>query len=273
MSTVEFSKLIKGMHFIYYDLEQSKDTKLDMRNMLGFINQNLYNEYLNISNIMRIKRLDFRDTYGIKSSDLILTRENLIERTMFLIASYFWIATELRFWKHFQIEGIDDLNDAEFWHSKALELGIKFLPGDAPLVRHILSSYIKHHSPSNEKIPEDKEVESNWRIVRASFGIFYDKFSPVIKDINQPKVKFDPLEIQPNWYTNKINWRDNIVSSLDQNDWAYYFNSGLNDRYTKWFSKRDQMESSIEIKPVKNANKIGVKQLENNSSMQITNFF
>ncbi len=29
--------------------------KIDMRNMLGFLNQNLYHDYLNITNIMKLK--------------------------------------------------------------------------------------------------------------------------------------------------------------------------------------------------------------------------
>ena len=51
----------------------SQKHKIDMRNMLGFLNQNLYHDYLNITNIMKLKRLDFRDVYGIRSPDLMLT--------------------------------------------------------------------------------------------------------------------------------------------------------------------------------------------------------
>ena len=69
--------------------EEDPKEKIDMRNMLGFLNQNLYHEYLNITNIMKLKRLDFRDIYGVRNPDLILTRENLMERIMLLITSYF----------------------------------------------------------------------------------------------------------------------------------------------------------------------------------------
>lgn len=62
---------------------------IDLRNLMGFFNQSLYHEYLNITNIMKLKRLDFRDVYGIRSSDLILTRENILERVMLLVTSYF----------------------------------------------------------------------------------------------------------------------------------------------------------------------------------------
>ena len=60
-----------------------------MKNLIGFYNQSLYYEYLNITNIMKLKRLDFRDIYGIRPNELILTRENILERLMLLITSYF----------------------------------------------------------------------------------------------------------------------------------------------------------------------------------------
>ena len=132
--------------------------KVDMRNLLGFLNQNLYHDYLNITNIMKLKRLDFRDVYGIRPPDLILTRENIIERIMLLITSYFCMGTEQRFLKSMRFEGFENSNDSEFWHGKALELAVRFLPGDAPLVKHIVSSYQKHHAPSLEIIPESSEV-------------------------------------------------------------------------------------------------------------------
>lgn len=62
---------------------------INLKNLMGFLNQSLYHEYLNITNIMKLKRLDFRDVYGIRSSDLLLTRENVLERLMLLITSYF----------------------------------------------------------------------------------------------------------------------------------------------------------------------------------------
>jgi len=118
-----------------------------MRNLLGFLNQNLYHDYLNITNIMKLKRLDFWEVYGIRSTDLMLTWENIIERIMLLITAYFCMGTELWFLKQMKIEGFDS-SDAEFWHGKALELSVWFLPGDAPLVKHIVSSYQKHHAPT-----------------------------------------------------------------------------------------------------------------------------
>jgi len=104
---------------------------------------------MNITNIMKLKRLDFRDIYGIRAPDLLLTRESVLERIMLLITSYFCIGTELRFLKHLEAEEVQQEKDSEFWHGKAVELSVCFLPGDAPIVKHIVSSYQKHHAPSD----------------------------------------------------------------------------------------------------------------------------
>lgn len=70
-------------------MDEGEIGAIDLKNLVGFFNQSLYHEYLNITNIMKLKRLDFRDIYGIRPTDLILTRENLLERIMLLITSYF----------------------------------------------------------------------------------------------------------------------------------------------------------------------------------------
>jgi len=137
---------LEGTEGMFQALQNKQ--KIDMRNLLGFLNQNLYHDYLNITNIMKLKRLDFWDVYGVRSTDLMLTRENIIERIMLLITAYFCMGTELRFLKQMKIEGFENSSDAEFWHGKALELSVRFLPGDAPLVKHIVSSYQKHHAPT-----------------------------------------------------------------------------------------------------------------------------
>ncbi len=46
------------------------------------------------------------------------------------------------------------MKESEFWHAKALEVAIKFLPSDCPLLNHVMLSYQKHHAPSGVKIPE-----------------------------------------------------------------------------------------------------------------------
>lgn len=173
---------------------------IDMRNILGFMNQNLYHDYMNITNIMKLKRLDFRDVYGNRAPDLILTRENLVERLILLVASYFCIGTELRFLKQMNTEGFKDTQDAEFWHGKAVELAVNFLPSNAPLVKHIVNSYSKHHSPWNDEIPEDEEVREDVNIFKAQNGIISSKLAPMIKKVERTSIRLTPLDIPQNDY-------------------------------------------------------------------------
>ena len=197
----------EGLEGDLFNALQNKHEKIDMRNMLGFLNQNLYHDYLNITNIMKLKRLDFRDVYGIRSSDLMLTRENVIERLMLLITAYFCMGTELRFLRQLRIEGYERPQDAEFWHGKALELAVKFLPGDAPLVKHIVSSYSKHHSPSAENIPEGTEIENKIKIVKPFSGVLSNKACPIIKDLpgnDSNGTKLQPLDLEPNDYVTEF---------------------------------------------------------------------
>ena len=98
------------------------------------------------------------------------------------------------------VEGFLNSIDAEYWHGKALEISVKFLPGDAPLTKHIVSSYAKHHSPSYEKIPEDNEIASDVWIIKPFPGLDSNKQSPLIKAIETPSVKLSPLDLSPNDY-------------------------------------------------------------------------
>jgi hypothetical protein len=192
-----------GQIDITHKIKKSK--RIDMRNMLGFMNQNLYHDYLNITNIMKLKRLDFRDVYSIRSSDLTITRENLIERIMILITSYFCMGTELRFLKQKNLEGFEDTMDSEYWHGKALEISVKFLPGDCPLVRHIVASYKKNCSPSNEQIPEDVEISSDVLMIKPMNGVEVQRVTPIIKKIDNPSIKLSPLDLEPNDYLSEFN--------------------------------------------------------------------
>ena len=99
-----------------------------------------------------------------------------------------------------KVEGFSESSDAEFWHGKALELSVRFLPGDAPLVKHIVSSYKKHHSPCQEEIPEESEVSQAVVMIKPLEGITMDQMTPVIRHIEKPSVKLQSLDLAPNDY-------------------------------------------------------------------------
>lgn len=67
----------------------TKDEDLNLENLLGFINQKKLHSYLNISNIMRLSKLDFPDLYFTHDLDLLLVRKTLLEKLMLVITSYF----------------------------------------------------------------------------------------------------------------------------------------------------------------------------------------
>lgn len=150
------------------------------------------------------------------------------------------MGTELRFLKQMQVEGFEDSIDSEFWHGKALELAIKFLPGDAPLVKHIVSSYQKHHSPTYEQIPEDEEINSKVRVIRPNDGIVYNKIAPVIRDIPKPSVKLAPLDLPQNMYNEKLKLFENEKSTLNISD-------ALKESKIVKGSKEDKCASSKEL--------------------------
>ena len=110
------------------------------------------------------------------------------------------MGTELRFLKQKKLEGFEGNNDAEYWHGKALEISVKFLPGDCPLVKHIVASYKKNHSPSSETIPENDEVATDVKVIKPLSGVEVQRVSPIIKNIGNPAVKLSPLDLEPNNY-------------------------------------------------------------------------
>lgn len=154
---------------------------------------------------MWLKKIDFREIYGIKSNDLLLTWENVLEWMTLTITSYFCMGTELRFLKLAKEEGFETTKDDELWHGKSLQLAAQFLPGDAPLVRHIVSSYQKHHAPVQQAIPEDAEVVEDVIAIKPYNGVQYSKSSPVIRPPGKPTVTMMPLDLPANQYnTSKL---------------------------------------------------------------------
>jgi len=169
--------------FIKAQLKEAvKEEGLNAENLLGFINQRKLNSYLNISNIMRLKKLDFKDVYSTVDMDIYLIRESVLERFMFVISSYFCMGTELRFLKQLKVQGFKDSIEAQFWHGRALEMGISLFPGDSPLVKHIIQSYQKHHAPSSEIIPEDYSISHEVKVAKPLLGVHSNKAYPLIQN-------------------------------------------------------------------------------------------
>jgi len=169
--------------FVRSQLQEAiKEEGVNAENLLGFINQKKLNSYLNISNIMRLKKLDFKDVYSTYDLDLYLLRESVLERFMLVTASYFCMGTELRFLKQLKVQGFKESIEAQFWHGRALEMAISLFPGDSPLVKHIIQSYQKHHTPSSEIIPEDYSISHDVKVAKPSLGVHSNKSVPIIQN-------------------------------------------------------------------------------------------
>lgn len=63
--------------------------KIDMRNLLGYLNQSDWIWSLNIGNIMQISPLTMQDIYTTSSIEYELSRELVLEKICFLAVSYF----------------------------------------------------------------------------------------------------------------------------------------------------------------------------------------
>lgn len=92
------------------------------------------------------------------------------------------MGTELRFLRQLNIEGFKDSVEAQFWHGRALEMSLSFLPGDSPFSKHIIHSYSKHHSPSSQSIPEDYSISPHIKVVKPFKGVHFNKIAPMIQD-------------------------------------------------------------------------------------------
>lgn len=126
-------------------------------------------------------------------------------------------------------EHIYSRRDSEYWHGKAVEIAITFLPSESPLVSHILMSYEKHHSPSNQVIPEDEHQEVQVRVIRQIKGVDSNKLQPIIRHHNDKDFRvcstkdIEPLDYRsivykiPKKLQNKGN-KENMEYSIEINE-------------------------------------------------------
>jgi len=107
--------------------------------------------------------------------------------------------------------------DSEYWHGKAVELAISFLPSESPLVSHILMSYEKHHSPSNMAIPEDQQQDVKVRVVRQITGVDSNRLQPIIRFHPDGDFRVQYIETEPLDY-NIIFGKASLSSLVNPND-------------------------------------------------------
>lgn len=117
--------------------------------------------------------------------------------------------------------------ESEYWHAKSLEIAWWFLPGDCPLVNHILLSYQKHHAPVQQPISEDNTNEDKLEVLKPLNGIESNKFQPVIRIVEKGKVLITPADMSPAYKVCK-----NLMTSY-KNSLLNYIAGGSQEGSTK----------------------------------------
>jgi len=123
-----------------------RNSRIDARNLFGYMQCSEWVTGLNIGNIMQVSPLTLQDVIANYDVEIEISRETLLEKIALLAVSYFCVSTEKRFLAQEKAQPNNIGKQSEFWHAKALEIACCFLPGECPLVNHIFSSYQKHHS-------------------------------------------------------------------------------------------------------------------------------
>ena len=70
---------------------------MDLRHILGFLNQTEWIQNLNIGNIMQIAPIKQEELSQVRLNEECLSRESFLEVISFLIVGYFCASTEIRF--------------------------------------------------------------------------------------------------------------------------------------------------------------------------------
>lgn len=74
-----------------------ENLSVNMKGLLGYLNQQEWLYLLNIGNIMQITPLTIHDFYSEQAVDVELCRDSVLEKISYLAISYFCVSTELRF--------------------------------------------------------------------------------------------------------------------------------------------------------------------------------
>ena len=74
-----------------------EEYEVDMRCILGYLNQTEWTLNVNIGNVMQINPIPLTDLLIQGKNELQLTRDSFIDKISLVVVSYFCMSTELRF--------------------------------------------------------------------------------------------------------------------------------------------------------------------------------
>eukprot|EP00347_Sterkiella_histriomuscorum_P010654 403375442 len=179
----------------------SKNQIIDMKNILGYLNQGEWTQTLSIGSIMQLQPFSLRDLLEQGKNELELTRDSFIAKVSFLAVSYFCYSTEIRFILQMKEDPSYDPSikqkESEYWHAKSLEVACSFLPGECPLLNHINLSYQKHFAPVKTTIMEDEPNNDDLIVVKPMNGIDNPKFQPIIRQVQNINISITPYQMTP----------------------------------------------------------------------------
>lgn len=240
------------------DSDNEFTEKLDMRAVLGYLNQSEWISNINIGNIMQINPFHMDDFLTCNKNEYQLSRTSFLEKISLLAVGYFCASTEIRFILQLNEDPTfkkkDKEPESEYWHAKSLEIACCFLPSDCPLVNHILLSYQKHHSPAQQAISEDKPNDDVLEVVRPLNGIESNKFQPLIRKVKNGEVIMTPADISPAYKMTK-----NLVKSY-KNSLMNYISGESHEKS----DKRDRSSSHKKHNKHSNSNILPVEEAYNN---------
>eukprot|EP00826_Nyctotherus_ovalis_P002284 TRINITY_DN10443_c0_g5_i1.p1 TRINITY_DN10443_c0_g5~~TRINITY_DN10443_c0_g5_i1.p1 ORF type:complete len:287 (+),score=64.98 TRINITY_DN10443_c0_g5_i1:641-1501(+) len=132
------------------EMKRNKQFKIKPRSLLGLKSKNDWIFSVNIGNVMHLSLLKLEDLALSPQLAHEICRDALYEKVIMTAIAYFSLATEYRL--------LNDSNgnlyqsESKYWHKAAVELACTFIPSECPLVAHIVSSYDKYNSLSQEII-------------------------------------------------------------------------------------------------------------------------
>ena len=155
LKSIKQQTLLPPHRMLDPDIEQYEyelSLKSSVRRFLGTKGNDDWVNSLNIGNVMHLTPMILEELNIHVDNSHELSRDALLEKIILLCVSYFCIGTELRFLSQKESSQNYPKTESEKWHAKALHCSATFLPSECPLVSHIIHSYQKHHSLSNQTI-------------------------------------------------------------------------------------------------------------------------
>lgn len=239
---------------------------------------------LNIGNIMYLSPLNDGDLDLESEPKYELLGDAILEKVIFLSASYFCVAMEL-----YQLAS--DKNNkkinGEFFLKQACNLSDLYLPVSCPILKHYINSYYKYYEKDLDIIPEGKIVDYKINLTRNEIEINKD----IQSFIRMQKINYINNNLNTNTKINIIN-NTNIINKkeINENSLSNLTNNNISKKskisiglklnleniLNNNNSTREKVPKNIKLNFIKENKKINnsnSKRIDNSDNIQINNNF